>query len=784
MDGNDGSFTLEGDSLQNLADDPDDLLREIQQLGALSGGNPTQTVISVNGFQGSSPIPPKTTIASVLINPDRYSAEYREPPLGGGRVEIYTKPGASTFHGSLFSTISSPWMNARDPLSTSRAPLGKQRYGGEITGPLIFKKLDVSATLEHRQINNYGVVDAVVLNQALLPTVLIQNVPTPQTLWIGLARLDWQLAQKSVGFISYDADVNQLSNVGVGGIVLENSGYAEDRSDHTVRVSNQTTYSAHLLHEDRVSLELRSDKYFPTSLQPQVQVAGSFTSGGGDLGSQQINELITEVDDDVILSKGKHLFKAGLQFQSFRENRFLPTDFNGTYIFGGGSAPLLDGAGNPTNNTVEITGLQQYKRSLMNQPGGTATEYSGVSGSGQVGFVQVRSALFAQELWKARGDVSVSLGFRYFLQSSPNVFNGAVPRIGIAWNPANHKSWMLHAHAGLFSGVYGTTDYAELKRENGIKNVTRQLYNAPFGNPFSGNTTSIQSERTLAPGFHAVSYASTEAGVDRAFRAGLKIAAAFTELRIWNDDRSVNVNAPLNGQLNGPRAYGPNLNILQWQNSGYGVGDMEVIGASDRFGSRLRVNVSAIRNNLRQDSDNSLFYTPQSTFSNAGEFARNSGQGLWQVFANIGVGLPFSTQISISYYGVGGQPFNLITGNDNNGDGDFNDRPQLAAPGENGAIDTRYGWLIDSGGFGPSRRNMGQLPWSHYLDANVQHTFKIGRAAKPSREQELTVNVRSSNVLNHLNVTDEGGVLGSPLFGIPDVADPGRRVEGGLRYSF
>ena len=67
---------------------------------------------------------------------------------------------------------------------------------------------------------------------------------------------------------------------------------------------------------------------------------------------------------------------------------------------------------------------------------------------------------------------------------------------------------------------------------------------------------------------------------------------------------------------------------------------------------------------------------------------------------------------------------------------------------------------------------------------NVQRTFTLTRDIKAEHKQTLTANVRSSNVLNHLNVTAEGGVLGSPLFGVPYAADNGRRVEGGLRYSF
>jgi hypothetical protein len=352
------------------------------------------------------------------------------------------------------------------------------------------------------------------------------------------------------------------------------------------------------------------------------------------------------------------------------------------------------------------------------------------------------------------------------------------------WSPAKHKTWTLHAHVGLFSGVYNPSDYAELKREDGIRDVTSLIYNAIYEDPFSGNATVIESKRTIEPGFHAVSFGSGELGFEKTFHSGLRLAGSVTGTRIWGDDRSVNINSPMNGQPNGSRPYGPNLNILQWQNSGYGLGDMEVVGASDRFSKRLRINISAIRNNLRQDSDDSLFFSPQSQFSDAGEVARNSGQALWQIFGSCVAIVPFNIQLSASYYGVDKLPYNITTGADNNGDGNFNDRPQVASPGQAGAIETRYGFLVDSGGESPIRRNLGELPWDNYLDVNIQRTFDVRGNAKADNEQSFTVNLRSSNVINHLNVTAEGGILGSPLFGAPYTADNGRRIELGFRYDF
>ena len=104
------SHEIQGKQLEQLADDPDDLLREVQQMASGMGGNPANATITVDGFQDSTHLPPKASIAYIKINPDLFSAEYREPPFGnGGRVEIYTRPGQKTYHGALFTTNGSPW---------------------------------------------------------------------------------------------------------------------------------------------------------------------------------------------------------------------------------------------------------------------------------------------------------------------------------------------------------------------------------------------------------------------------------------------------------------------------------------------------------------------------------------------------------------------------------------------------------------------------------------------------------------------------------------------------
>ena len=784
VDASGPTTTISGTQLQSLADDPDDLLRELQQLAAAAGGNPSNTTISVDGFQDSSSLPPKSSIAYIKVNPDQFSAEYREPPFDGGRVEVYTKPGQKAYHGALFATISSPWLNAKDPFSTSKASISKQRYGFEFTGPVRKVGSDFALALEHRSIDDFAVVNAVTLDSAGNPVNTIANVATPQRLWIGTARLDWQLGPKNTFITSYSANVNHLVNVGVGGPSLPETGYDSQRYEHMLRVSNITTASANLMNEARLSLRWDGENDAPISTAPQVQVAGAFTGGGATLGPQQLHELNIEADDDAILTTKKHTMKFGNFLMVYNEHQQLTTNFNGTYTFGGGIAPVLDANGNPIPGKTEtITGFQQYQRAQLGQAGGTPTAYSNVAGTPTVNFTQVQNALFFQDDWNVSHSVHIAYGVRYFVQNDPTILNSATPRLGILWSPTKKGTWTVHAHWGMFSGRFGQRTWAEIQREDGTQRITSTIYNPVYGNPFVG-ATPINSMRTTAPSLGNLTWSAENIGGTYAFPHGWNLSGDYYLGRIWNYTRSNNVNSPLNDVPTGPRPGPPNLNILQVQASGQGNINATFASIEQHSLKRVQFFFGTVRVELVDDTDDNEFFTPQSSTSNVGEFAHRTGQNVWNLFGNGTVKLPEKVDWSINFNGGQGSHYNITTGFDNNGDGNFNDRPQYATAGTPGAIPTPYGLLVASGGTGVFPRNKGVLPWKINLDMNLQRAFTLTRDAKAEHKQTLTVNLRSSNVLNHLNVTQEGGVLGSPQFGIPYAADNGRRIEAGLRYSF
>ena len=447
--------------------------------------------------------------------------------------------------------------------------------------------------------------------------------------------------------------------------------------------------------------------------------------------------------------------KFGTQMMIYDEHKQLTTNFNGTYIFGS---------------------VAQYQA-------GTPTAYSSVAGNPTVDFVQVRDALFAEDEWNVGHGLKIAYGLRYFWETHPTVPLGITPRFGILWSPSKKGTWTLHAHAGLFTGDLTANNTAEVMREDGVNRVTSTVYNPVYGNPLLG-ATPIHSVREFSPHIALTSWTAQNIGGTRTLPKGWNLSADYYIGRLYNDVRSENINSPLNSTPYGPRPGPANVNILQEQNSGQGALSAAFVSVENHSYKRVQFFFGAVRVKLVDDTDDMATFTPQSTYSDVGEFAPRTGQNTWNVFGNSTWNLPEKLQFSTDFNAGGDAHYNITTGFDNNGDGDFNDRPQYAAPSQAGAVQTPYGSLIASGGTGVFPRNKGVLPWSIHLDTNLQRAFKLTRNAKSDHQQTLTLNVRSSNVLNHLNVTNEGGVLGSPLFGVPYAADYGRRVEAGARYSF
>jgi hypothetical protein len=788
-----GTHTLSQKDIQQLADDPDDFQRELQVLAAANGGAPGAARITVDGFQNSSALPPKSSIARIVTAPDLFAAEYDTPPYAGGRVEIYTKPGASALHGALFLTDSDGSFNATDPFSTIATPASKRRYGFELSGPITKTRSDFFLALEKRDINEFNVVNAITLDANANETSLHQTVSAPQRLWIASARADWQAAKSDVFTLSFSANTNNLTNQGIGGLVLEDAGYDSTVAEYDLRVTNAQTISVNLLHETHAAFTWKDTVQSPLSTAPSLQVAGFFLGGGST--AQQFNdrERNLEVDEDFLYTHKKQTWKIGAQSLGIFVHETDPNTFNGAFTFGGGIAPVLDASGNPTGASTTITGLEQYRRTLLNLPGGTPTSYQVTAGTALVPFTQWQLALYAEDTVKLSPRLSLSGGVRYALETSPSSYANFAPRTGLAWALDKRSKTVLHFHAGLFSTVVPEAVATEAYRLNGTRQTESIIYAPSFTTPTTPTDGSLNITTVRAPLGNLAQIPSFQSGigVEHDFPHHWHAQANFYSGESWNQLRSRNINAPLiteatpptlAGALAAPRPITPNKNIFQFESTGHLSGRVLFLGLDQHSYKRFAFFLGYLNFHFTTDAPANAGFA-QSAYSNKGEAGPPDWEARQRLFFFGNLNLPEKVSLSAQMDAQSGAPYNVTTGTDNNGDGVFNDRPSYASAAGSGVYSTRFGLLTPNTINGDVPRNLGTMPALVHLDTNLSRAWKIGRA-KTETARTVTLNARAANLLNHTNATAVSTVVGSPNFSDAVAAESARRLELGVRFTF
>jgi Carboxypeptidase regulatory-like domain len=786
-----GAKVLSQKDLAGLASDSDDLQRELQAMATAAGGSPGKAIITVDGFQNASRMPPKSSIREVLLNPDLYSAEYQTPPYEGGRIEIYTKPGQGEFHGSVFFDDSDATFNAGDPLALTAAPAGKRRYGFDLSGPLLSKTSDFSLDLEKRDIDEYATVHATILDDAYQSVPQIENVAAPQRLWIGNARGDWQLGKSNTLVAGYTANVNNETNQGVGGFTLPEAGYDSVVSQYDLHISDTAFLNPKLMNEARIGFSWKNTQQQPLSENPALQISGAFTGGGSTAQVLHNRERDLEFDDDVLANVGPHTLKIGVQLLDGMVHDSDPNTFNGSFIFGGGLAPQLDANNQPiAGPDIAISGLEQYRRTLLNLPGGTPTAYSVTQGTALVPFTQWKIAIYVQDQWKLRPQLSFSMGLRYAAQTAPANLGVWAPRLGMAWSPDKHQQWVIHARIGMFYDPIGITTTLEAYRLDGVRQHSITIYNPSFQNPLStsGAATSPQTIRRFATSVSPSPSFQAQLGVEHDFPKHWHVQTNVYWSRGWDQLRSRNVNAPLVTEptttpwLN-PRPITPNLNIFEFQNTGGLAGPVVFVGVDQSSYKRFHLFVGYLFMGLRSNADTPMQF-PQSSYSDHGDWAQPSWESTHRVFLTGSLNLPWKVELATFLDSASGLPYDVNSGTDSNGDGVFNDRPSVVSQSGSDVYSTQFGLLNANVVNGNLPRNIGTLPWAIHLDSNLSRSFPVGKKdAVGTSRQALEFNARAANLLNHTNVTSVNTFLGFPL-GQPVTADFGRRLELGLRYSF
>jgi hypothetical protein len=681
----------------------------------------------VNGIEANGPGVTASAVQEVKINQNPYSARFSRP--GRARLEIITKGGTPSFHGSLNFMFRDSVFDASNAFATSKPPEQRRYFEGSLTGPIGHSKhTTFLLSLDEDQQDQQAFVVAEVQ-----PGVqLNENVANPTRHFFGSGRVFHDLANGDQFWVGYSYERRTVDNQGAGGTTLPSAATDTEFQEHEVNVSYRHSFSPRWVNQLRFLLGHYDSPVTSVNNAPQIVVSGAFTGGGAQADSRRTEYHFDGTDFSTYVS-GKHELSFGVDIPDI-SRRGLDDFTNqlGTYTY-----PSLDA-----------------------YAAGTATTYLVQRGNGHTVFLETVLGAFIEDNIRLKPNFSVYLGMRYYFQNyfhdDPNNF---APRFGFAYAPTRRGRTVIRGGAGVFYDRTGATPIGDLRHFNGV-NLLRFIVNNPLiknpVNPMPPPINVPTSVVILDPRAGIPYSVNYSLGVERQVTEKSTVSATFVGSRNIDAFRSIDANAPL------PPLYSsrPNVDLGQvreMQSEGYQKSaalELTFRGKPSKwFSGQAQYTFGKTYNNT-----SGITYFPGNSYNPAGEWGRsdNDRRHKFDLLASSQPTRYFTAGAALSLYS--GKPVNITTGADNNQDGIVNDRPA-------GVL-----------------RNTMPGPGMIELDLNLAHDFVLSKSRKEARR--LTVALNSFNVLNHVNDVTYVGIVTSPFFGHAVAALPPRRMQLDVQFKF
>ena len=835
--------------LEALPSDPEGLAAALQALaGPTQGEGGAQ--IKVDGFSNGQ-IPPKEAIREVRVNQNPYSAENEYPGWGG--IEIFTQPGSDKFHGSAGFNFNDESLNSRNPFAPLRAPYQQRTFNASLTGPIKPKRASFSFFAGRTASDSNSVVNATVLDPVTLsPVRFNQTLVTPQVSANLTARGDLKINKKHTVVGSYEYGQFSQDLQGIGGFALPARAYRGERHFHSLQLTETAIINETAINETRLQLAHNTFQQTALTALPALNVLDSFFGGGAQVGSASNRWDRAELQNFTSWSVGNHFLKVGGRFRYVAVKSISPSNFGGTYTFGGGTGPALDANDVviPGGGNVTISSLERYRRTLVFQRqglsaaqirslGGGATQFSIAGGNPEVDVNQSDMSIFLQDEWKLRPNFTISPGLRYENQNNVRSNLNFAPRIGFAWSPSfgskkkapeatdskksepakagtaaaapkpagpGQSKTVIRGGFGIFYNRISEDLSMQALRFNGINQRQFVVSNPSVLDLFPAvppiNLLDAfalpQTRRFIGPDL-APSYSlRLSLSAEHQLPHNLKLSLNYTHGHQLRTLRTININAPLGGTFNpavpssGVRPLGQSAgNILEYQSNGRAIYDSFGVSLNST-GKKLNAWISYSFNKNRS-TDNGTSGSAFDPYDFQNEWGRAQFDTRHFFYANAGYQLPHGFSLNTFIVANSGNPFNITTGRDTNGDTFFTERPAFATDlSKPGVIVTPLGAFDPNPG--PNQqiipRNFGQGPSFFSVNLGAVKSIKFGRAIPPKtaaapaagtvsattatkppatkppvqRPYQLMLSIYATNLLNHTNRGNPVGNMTSPFF--------------------
>ena len=824
-DQNASALVLKGTDLDVLSDDPDELQDDLQALAGPSAG-PNGGEIYIDGFTGST-LPPKASIREIRVNSNPFSAEYDH--LGYGRIEIFTKPGMDKFRGQVSTSFNDNAFNAQNPFLKSgpKPAFQSRQFSGNLAGPLV-KKVSFTLDFERRDINEFGVINATILDTNFLPLALQLAVPAPNMRMSLTPKLDVALNEKNTLSFRYQWEDTSRDNQGVGSFSLASRGADSQGREHHFFLTETAVLNNRAVTETRFQYRHETTANTVASVAPSINVSDAFNTGGSTMGQSSNLDKLYEFSNMTTYTAGVHTLKWGGRVRVENIRDISPSNFNGSFSFIGGPAPVLNdqmqianGAdGNPL--MAQETSLERYRRTLVLQQkgysadqiramGGGASLFSLAGGIPLANVDRTDVGIFLIDDWRLKPTFTLSLGLRYENQTNISDMADFAPRIGFAWAIGGGKNrvakTVIRGGAGFFYDRVGTTPTMAALRYNGLTQQSYQVRNPDFY-PIIPTLATLAADlrpaatTKLYSGLVAPRIGQTGLSIERQLPKNTSATVTWAFSRGMHYLITRNINAPL---PDGNYPLG-NVNPLTlYESAGLFTQNQLIVNVNSRLNKRVSLFGFYTLGQANGNSDGNGS-SPMNQYDLRSEWGPTRFDTRHRFFIGGSIVAPLRISFNPFITGSSGAPYNITTGNDFNGDLIYNARPAFATDANApNVVSTSLGLFNTKPLPGDKiiSRNYGRGPAQFNLNLRMSRTWGFGKgnesasnAGAPGgmpgggafrgmagmrgghgpggmfgggdntgKRFNLTLSASARNLLNHVNLASPNSNLSSPNFG-------------------